>query len=97
MIKKFENFNEVDPFGEEKWEDETKEYDYIKFDGNLIDFLEQWEDEYDEIANWLDILKNRNFMAFANKKIIFDVVKDAFVHVGVNDEDSFEKIQDDIK
>jgi hypothetical protein len=103
--KTFESFLEhedVDPYGEEDWEDPV--YDYINFKGDVYEFLTQLND-IGLTGSILELMKDKNFMKRTTeegrKKLICDLIwslrENPYGFRQPIDEESLKKIEKDLK
>ena len=69
-MKTYEQFNEIDSFGEEDWTE--IQTDYTNYKGNLFQFIEQFND--DMLNGFLDLIKDEKFMKTDNFGLLFDII-----------------------
>lgn len=69
-MKTYEQFNEIDPFGEEDWTE--IQTDYMNYNGGLFKFIEQFN--IDILNGYFDLIKNKEFMKNANFGLLSDII-----------------------
>jgi len=90
-----ENINsDIDPFSEEDWTE--KEFNYLKYKGTLISFLNQFRTDDNMIDSFIRMLEDKNFMINANKDGIIKDLQYNLIIAGVDDEKSLNKIEKEI-